>query len=65
MTTHEPTPSHHASEAWAGAFLLVIPGAALVGAGVGMLTDHLLPYALIGSGAGCVLWGMVAALRKG
>jgi len=65
MAMHESHPSHPASEAWIGAFLLVIPGATAMGAGVGLLTAALIPCALIGFGAGCVLWGLIAALRKG
>jgi hypothetical protein len=46
------------------AFLLVIPGAAVVGLGFGMLTGHMTPYTVIGSGAGLLLWGLIVALSK-
>jgi hypothetical protein len=46
------------------AFLLVIPGAALIGYGYGMMTGQQLPSAVIGFGAGMVIWGLVVALRK-
>ena len=44
------------------AFLLVIPGATLIGLGVGLLTNHLLPMAVIGFGLGLLLWGLIVAL---
>jgi hypothetical protein len=44
------------------AFLLVIPGCAIVGAGIGLLLSHPLPYSLIGFGAGLLLWGLIVAL---
>jgi hypothetical protein len=44
------------------AFLLVIPGCAIVGAGIGLLLFHPLPYSLIGFGAGLLVWGLIVAL---
>lgn len=44
------------------AFLLVIPGPAVIGAGAGLLFGHLLPATLIGLGAGMLIWGMIVAL---
>jgi len=46
------------------AFLLVIPGPALMGYGVGMLYERIIPGSLIGTGAGILLWGLVVALKK-
>ena len=46
------------------AFLLVIPGAAVIGLGFGMLTGNMTPYTVIGSGAGFLLWGLIVALSK-
>lgn len=51
-------------ETWGGAFLLVIPGSAVIGSGIGMITGQLIPSSVIGFGAGCVLWGLIVALRK-
>ena len=44
------------------AFLLVIPGCATVGYGIGLLTTHALPFTIIGLGAGLLVWGLVVAL---
>jgi len=46
------------------AFLLVIPGSTLIGLGIGMLTSHIMPTAVIGFGAGMLLWGLIVALTK-
>jgi hypothetical protein len=46
------------------AFLLVIPGSTLIGLGIGMLTSHMMPNAVIGFGAGMLLWGLIVALTK-
>lgn len=46
------------------AFLLVIPGAALIGYGYGLMTSQQIPSAVIGLGAGMVIWGLVVALRR-
>jgi hypothetical protein len=44
------------------AFLLVIPGPAVIGAGIGLIAGHLLPATLIGLGAGMLAWGLIVAL---
>ena len=44
------------------AFLLVIPGCALMGYGVGMILAAPLACGLIGLGAGALVWGLVVAL---
>ena len=46
------------------AFLLVIPGCALIGFGVGMLYANPVPFSVIGLGAGLLVWGLVVALTK-
>ncbi len=46
------------------AFLLVIPGCAIVGYGIGLLTSHSLPYSVIGFGAGLLTWGLIVALSN-
>jgi hypothetical protein len=44
------------------AFLLVIPGCTVMGYGLGMLLGSLIPYSVIGFGAGLLAWGLVVAL---
>ena len=44
------------------ALLLVIPGCAIVGYGIGLLTSHSVPYSVIGFGAGLVVWGLIVSL---
>lgn len=56
--------SNGAEEAWIGAFLLIIPGVAIIGAGVGLLLDKLVPCSVVGLGGGMVLWGIIASFRK-
>jgi hypothetical protein len=46
------------------AFLLVIPGAAIAAAGVGMLLGQMIPFTIIGLGLGMLLWGLIVALTK-
>lgn len=46
------------------AFLLVIPGCATIGVGVGLLASNPLPYSVIGLGVGLVTWGMIVALVR-
>ena len=46
------------------AFLLVIPGCATIGYGVGMLTAHPLPDSVIGLGAGLLVWGLIVSLSS-
>lgn len=48
----------------AGAFLLVIPGFALMGAGIGLALQSLIPGSIIGLGAGMAAWGLVVVFRK-
>jgi hypothetical protein len=45
----------------AAAFLLVIPGCALIGYGSGLLAGHSLPYSVIGVGAGLLIWGLIVS----
>jgi hypothetical protein len=45
----------------AAAFLLVIPGCAIIGYGMGLLTAHSLPYTVIGLGAGLLTWGLIVS----
>jgi hypothetical protein len=56
--------THHPSEHSTAAFLLVIPSPAVIGAGIGMLTSHIVPGAIIGLGSGALLWGLLVALRR-
>jgi hypothetical protein len=44
------------------AFLLVIPGSAIVGVGAGMLIGQILPISVLGLGAGMLFWGLIVAL---
>ena len=44
------------------AFLLVIPGCAIVGYGIGLLAMRALPYSVIGFGAGLLVWGLIVSL---
>lgn len=44
------------------AFLLVIPGCAIIGGGVGLLLQRLLPWGIIGAGVGLLVWGLIVAL---
>jgi hypothetical protein len=44
------------------AFLLVIPGCTVMGYGLGMLLGSIIPYSVIGFGAGLLAWGLVVAL---
>jgi len=46
------------------AFLLVIPGCAIIGCGVGLLVSHPLPPTLIGFGTGLFTWGLIVALGR-
>jgi hypothetical protein len=46
------------------AFLLVIPGCALIGYGAGLLATRPLPYVLMGCGAGMLVWGLAVVLSK-
>jgi hypothetical protein len=44
------------------AFLLVIPGATVIGLGIGMIASQIVPASVIGLGAGLLIWGLVVAL---
>jgi hypothetical protein len=46
------------------AFLLVIPGTAILGVGLGLLFQQLLPWSVMGVGGGLLLWGLIVALTK-
>lgn len=46
------------------AFLLVIPGCTAMGYGAGMLSASVIPYSVIGFGAGLLVWGLVVALTN-
>jgi len=48
----------------AAAFLLVIPGCAIIGYGAGLLANHSLPYSVIGFGAGLLLWGLIVSFSR-
>ena len=48
---------------WLAAFLLVIPGFTLIGAGAGLAQNDPGPWTAIGLGAGLVAWGLIVALR--
>ena len=45
------------------AFLLVIPGSTIAALGVGILVGQTVPVAVVGLGAGMLLWGLIVALR--
>jgi hypothetical protein len=44
------------------AFLLVIPGATLIGLGAGLVASQIVAGTVIGFGAGLLIWGLVVAL---
>jgi len=44
------------------AFLLVVPGRAIMGTGIGLLASKSLPGGVIGLGAGFLIWGLIVAL---
>jgi hypothetical protein len=44
------------------AFLLVIPGCAAIGFGVGMLASKPTPFSVIGLGVGLLVWGLIVSL---
>jgi hypothetical protein len=46
------------------AFLLIIPGGAIIGVGVGLLLGQILPYSVIGLGVGVFVWGLIVSLTK-
>lgn len=48
----------------AAAFLLVMPGCAMIGYGAGLLASRPLPYSVIGAGAGLLIWGLIVSLAR-
>jgi hypothetical protein len=61
----DPEIERAAESGWVGAFLLVIPGTATFGAGIGMAFGQAIPGAVAGLGLGAVIWGViVSVLRK-
>ncbi|HEV7966671.1 MAG TPA: hypothetical protein VGP19_03815 [Candidatus Acidoferrales bacterium] len=48
----------------AAAFLLIIPGRAILGHGAGLLARHSLPYSVIGFGAGLLIWGWIVSFSR-
>lgn len=46
------------------AFLLVIPGCAIIGYGLGLLTGHSVPCSVIGVGTGLLIWGLIVSLSS-
>lgn len=48
----------------AAAFLLVIPGCAIIGYGAGLLANHSLPCSVIGFGAGLLTWGLIVSFSR-
>jgi hypothetical protein len=46
------------------AFLLVIPGCAIIGYGIGLLAKTPLPYSVIGFGAGLLVWGLIVSFSR-
>ena len=46
------------------AFLLVIPGSTIIGFGLGLLTNHVIPSGVIGFGVGLLIWGLIVSLSK-
>lgn len=46
------------------AFLLVIPGATVLGFGLGLALHSIIPWTVMGLGAGMLLWGLVVALTR-
>ena len=51
----ENAPEMMRQDSKTAAFLLVIPGCATVGYGIGLLASHPLPYSVIGFGAGLLV----------
>jgi hypothetical protein len=58
----ENAPEMMRQDSKTAAFLLVIPGCAIVGYGIGLLASHPLPYSVIGFGAGLLVWGLIVSL---
>lgn len=49
---------------WIAAFLLVMPGFTLIGAGYGLTLGSPGPWTTVGLGTGLAAWGLVVALRR-
>jgi hypothetical protein len=47
----------------AAAFLLIIPGSAAIGFGIGLALASPAAGLIIGIGAGALIWGLIVALR--
>lgn len=63
MQPTTPSTNEH-QQSWREAWLLIAPGSALVGLGVGLLFNKLVAGGLVGVGVGILLWGLVVALRR-
>jgi hypothetical protein len=46
------------------AFLLVIPGCAIIAYGAGLPANHSLPYTVMGLGAGLLTWGLIVSFSR-
>lgn len=55
---------HDEANGWVGAFLLVIPGMAVFGAGIGLAIGQAVAGAVSGLGLGAVLWGVVVSVLR-
>ncbi len=70
VESYQSETNPHMAEYWmrqgpkTAAFLLVIPGCATIGYGIGLLTGHPLPSSMIGMGAGLLIWGLIVALSS-
>ncbi len=53
-----------AESGWVGAFLLVIPGMSVFGAGIGLAIGQVLAGAVAGLGLGAVAWGVVVSVLR-
>lgn len=49
---------------WVGAFLLVIPGTAVFGAGIGLAFGQATAGAIAGLGLGAVIWGIIVSVLR-
>lgn len=58
------TSTNEPQRSWREAWLLIAPGSALIGVGVGLLFDKLVEGSLVGVGLGTLVWGLIVALRR-
>lgn len=58
------TSTNESQRSWREAWLLIAPGSALIGVGVGLLFDKLVEGGLVGVGLGTLVWGLIVALRR-